>query len=243
MKELEKQTDSNTYRRIFEFIKREGIEPLLTLVNDLESLQYLEKEDIISKRLFESKDFLNHIVRKNKIVIDFLKQFKNGFLTQMTIDSKQFFDLVKDTRKNQNKLNLFIENTKILEDLKIDNIYLTENISQLACCHHNLWIFGDTEITGIKKAYSDGEILYNEQKNDSGSKIIFEEYEANYKNASWIIISQNYAEMNKYKYVYIKDFGFKNSNIPSYEELSSYSEPETLKIYKKNLQETRNLPF
>lgn len=229
-KNQERQTDSNTYRRIFEFVQKNGIDSLVKLA---QSFGAFSGSRIIEKRLFYGQDLLSHIVR-DKELIGFLRGFKNGFLKNVNIYDSSFEEIVDMIANSMDKLDLLIENAKVLEDLRVGSIKCSDCFMYDAANSNSIQTFFDKDgkITDIVKPYSDGKISYtaHESKNRTPS---FINYSVQYADASFILIAENHGNGNRYIYAHIKNFEFNASKLPSYEEISSMEEIPEFKGHQK----------
>ncbi len=239
----DKYLDSRTYRKIFEFIQKEGDIPFKKFV---EEAHEIDTDSIIESAIFYDDYPLTELIEQNKMIVEFLKQFGDFFMHD-GFDSFKLKKFILDTSKKIDRLPLFIENSKILEDLRIGTIFLgIEQYKEF----FRTEVFTDENghITDIRKCYSDGKIRYSvgnireycgceEYKMDIsgiGTKItrtvdglkIFTPAEP-----TWIIEAENHARGTQCRYACIEDFGFDSSNLPTDEELSSYEEPQTLKLF------------
>ena len=243
--------DSVTYRRIFEFIQREGIEPLEKLVSDLSEV---ERKNLIHDSLFGGKHATLGLVRKNQVAVEFLRQFKDFFLTsENTIGTRNFyhfFDSInmyisnKSLNPDGKNIDRLIENAFKLELLKICRIELISmqfgynDFGQRT----QVWKKDDNVCT-IRKHYSDGEIVYTPVKDNfreqTEARPQYEEYRVQVNpnpkirvSPTWIIETENHEDGKQYRYAKINSWDFDTKLLPTNEELSCYEEPYSLKLFK-----------
>lgn len=239
----DKCLDSMTYRKIFEFIQKEGIEPLVKFV---EMGYKINTEHIIQNAIFFDENKITELISQNKMVVEFLKQFGSSSSCKFMaggFDLFKFRNFILDTSRIISKLPLFIENAKMLEDLRIGNITLMKlNRTFFEEFKTEVYRNETGEITDITKFYTDGQLTYKRDYDHSNYGNNIQEYKTiisvrnDYNRhrlvkPTWIIQSENHANGAQCRYAYIQDFGFDGSNLPKDEELSSYKEPQTLKLF------------
>ena len=156
--------ESRTYRRILEFIQREGIESFIRFVDDVHSMS---ETSLIENAIYKGTHKTLRIVRNNKLVIEFLRDFQDSFL-DYSVSSRQFREFVFYVFENIDKLDLFLENARKLEDLKVCTVNIS-NPRSLSFARFRTQVFTDPEgnITDIIKNYSDGIIKYRRVFNGS----------------------------------------------------------------------------
>jgi len=233
--------DSVTYRKVLEFIQKEGTEPFEKLINDISKMQ----EPLLAAIMFGKHPTLN-LVRNNKIVTEFLRQFGYYFLHNgQSYSDEKFRKFIANISENIDKLNLYIENVKRLEELKVCMIDFRD-IKDSWELHNNgmgvvkIWR-KDNKITDIRKNYTDGTINYSLKIKRSKYGRYFEEYRIRVSknedienSPTWYIQCENGDSGKQYRYAWIEDFGFNGELLPTNEELSSYEEPQTLKLAAAN---------
>ena len=256
-------SDSTTYRKIFEFIGQEGIEPFEKLVCDIIDI---DKYTLTRDGILKGKQPIMSLVCRNKLVIEFLRQFNNYFLSYgpantMDIDSPDFLNFITYTSRNMDKLDTYIENAKKLEELKISNIKFFDSEELWSLNNRTLKTVGlgatqiwkeSKDITTIRKHYSDGIINYTPVKfpflDDDfdlakRAKREYEEFKISLEpnkyitnSPSWLIQSENHENGYQFRYALIENFDFNSELLPTNEQLNSYEEPQSLKLYKKEMK-------
>lgn len=133
------------------------------------------------------------------------------------------------------KLNLFIENTRKLEELNIEDISVSDPSS--ICKEYFCRIYRDKQnsekIITITKYYTDGlidflspEIITNQRYKASSISFMISQP------ATFVLDCQNREQDRLYRGIQITGFDFNSEYLPSEEELKRYEIPETL-ILKK----------
>lgn len=237
--------DSITYRKIFEFIQKEGIEPFIKLVDDIASVR---ESELVNAAIFQRKQPTAGLVRRNKVVVEFLRQFQSYFLNpgfdNTGINNTSFREFITSTSNNMDKLSKYIENSIRLEELKICHIKFA-NLK-------DHWLLQDTgfgrvqvwsksgSITTIRKNYTDGIISYNPIRDRNYEEEGYEEFGVNISpnktvenSPTWLLQCENHEDGRQFRYALIEDFAFNGEQLPTGEELSSYEEPQTLKTFRK----------
>ena len=90
----EGNSESRIYRKLFEFIKTEGIDSILKFVKDLQKLK--EMDETIEATIFKDKHFSTRsLISDNEKIVKFLREFKNDFLyLNYKITSEEFYDFI-----------------------------------------------------------------------------------------------------------------------------------------------------
>jgi hypothetical protein len=235
-----RELDSTSYRKVFEYIKENGIEQLLSFSNYLDLIQGMDFKAFLVERLFYKKDTFREIAQKNEDAIEFIKSL--GIFGEKIIynhhQELSFNSFIKDTSSKISNLDIFISNATLLEQLKVGRIVLSRNIADSALAHHRMEIYRNNEgnITDIFKVYSDADISYcGSEVESDGINRLYEEYVYGFGKVqpSIVLVSENHENKEQYRYAYIKDFGFNASMLPCEKELSSYEVPKSLRKNKE----------
>ena len=224
----EKHLDSTTYRKLFEFIKAEGIEPVMAFLEDRKKASSLE---LVDMAICEGIHPTLSLVKQNYSFIKFLRDLKSDtlpcILTEPRIDI-----FLEELSTSLDKLPTYIENARVLEDLHIGTVSLSDPNADLRVCMTDIFYNRKGKITDIIKFLSDGEESYI--YDSSYSTDTFQRYTVHMKDASYVLRAENLRSGYQYRGAYLNSFDFKPSSILALEnELANYYVPESLEKSKE----------
>lgn len=160
----------------------------------------------------------------------------------MNSNSKRFNSVNYDQ-----KLDRFIENAQRLEQLKICRIMLLDKfyIYNGYSSNGTMVIKENNNIIAINKKYTDGIIEYSPHESyysyKGKNKTEYKEYDETIhegptiiSSPTWIIEAENHEDGRQFRYNKLFTWDFNSEYLPSTEELSSYEEPRSLRLYKEN---------
>lgn len=229
----ETKLDSRTYRKIFEFIKENGIEPLIVLINNI---SIIDSNSLIEDSIFLGKHRTLSLTKNNKELVEFLRTFDGNFL-HIPITDQRFINFVLYTYDCIAFLDQFIENARLLEDLKICQIdFLNPRDFFEKQYTTQIWRNHKGIVTDSRKHYSDQDIIYSEVKDDPLFGDGSEEYVVKFKDhnnyPNWLIEVESHSNGFQFRYMDICDFVFNPIYLPTNNELNSFDEPKSLRLYK-----------
>ena len=219
----EKKLDSTYFRVLFELAKKESPEALQNLLRDLKKL---ERMSLGHTAIFKGTHPTLSLTSKNKSTINLLR-----------------FDVANSVNQlvgNPSLIDTYLENARLLESYRIGNVKLPETESGLYGFNTPVSIYKDLKgtIEEIVKYYTDGEFKYTVYPaSKKVGKIIYEAYSADLSRevpATWVLGIENRSTGYQYRTIYIENFAFDTTKLPTEEELQSYDFPLSLKqLFKK----------
>lgn len=226
--EIKKQNklQSTGYRSLFEYVEKEGVEPALNLVKDINNLP--DKEILIKQTIMGERNALVDLSKKHKDIIKYLKENKDGFST-LNLQEDKVLNILNNLSNNITLLQKYLENARKLEEL---NVFKVDFIPLFDFVQFDYWcsIYRDENgnIIHINKYYSDGII-------EPGKEILkdklfnYSEIPLNgVSNATFLLGCENTEAFYQFRRIIIKDFDFDGSKLPSEEELQRYEIPKQL---------------
>lgn len=225
------ELESTSYRCLFEGIKENGVETFLGLVQDMHNIS--RKETLIKQTLFSSTNDLVRFKRNHREIIKYFKSHKKEFVRFSVTDENVLntLNILKCILNNSSLLNLYLENARKLEDLKVLAIEF-KNFQNLCNNDENYCsIYRDKQgkIINITKYYTDGQIVSDGQeilvdRRFNHSRIPFSIDLK--KRMTFVLESVNLENLEQYRKITIENFGFDSTKLPSEEELQSYEIPQ-----------------
>lgn len=182
------------------------------------------REDLLRQVILTEEDEFTKLLKTHKEAIKYLKEHKEE-LRAFHLTNKNVFAVLTSLSENRILLNSYLENARRLEELKIATVQFVEKFEN----RYNCGIYRDKneKIIHIQKYFTDGDIKAEEEylKNKlfNNSKIPF-----SVSNVTFLLEATNNDKFYSYRTVYINDFGFDGSKLPSEEELASYDIPRQL---------------
>lgn len=229
------QLESTHFRILFELAKQEGPESLQNLLKDLEKLESLKL--LGHTAIFTGKHPTLSLISRNKSAIKFLRERKNE-LIGINFLNFNIISAVNQLTKNPSLLDIYLENSRLLESYKIGNINMASTESGLYEFDTPLELFRDKKrrIEEIVKYYTDGEfICYPLAYSRQLTKKTYELYKPELNReipATWILRTINRSTGNQYRTIYLESLTFDKTKLPTEEELQSYELPSYLKLQK-----------
>jgi hypothetical protein len=234
--------DSTTYRRIFEFIQEEGIEPLIMLLDEVD-------DNTLGCFLVGGKKSGVKLSSKSRLALKYLIQAFYDSLSMRDFirrsDScqkalKGLHLIVDKTASNINNLDSYAANANKLESLKV----LTVSFGTLQSRWDYTRISKDKRhIIAVDRQFTDGLIAYHSDGCGHSSlhqNIRYRDYRTEIlpnpevkSSPTWVLTALSDKDGEQYRHAIIKDFGFNGVLLPTNEELSEYAEPKSLKMHKE----------
>lgn len=228
--------ESTAYRCLFEYAKKEGIAPVFELMQDIKKLPY--RSMLILQTIMEEKNALTMLAEKNKDVIKYFKEHKEE-LTILSLEDEDLYNTVNALLNDSNLLDLYLDNAKKLEELKIKEIAFVKDLNSITPngerYYCEFWSHNRKELKEIHKFYTDGKVvprLTEEQVSDfkwfhdGYNKVPFSI--TNEREASFVLKTKNRVNFKQDRKIEIMDFGFDGSKLPTIEEVQSYEIPREL---------------
>lgn len=222
-----KELESSGYRCLFECTEQEGIEPVIQFIND--SHNFVDKTNVIFKNaiLYGHHDSLS-LTRKNLDIVKFIREHINDFKS-FNFAGQNVLDTFSKISEDPKVLKLYLENARILEELKVDLISFSDfKLYNTYDC--DIYRDSQGEITYINKYYTDGKIIIlgeeiEKDKFLNASEINFTVED---NTMSFLLNALNTERGYSFRNIKVRDFGFDGSKLPSEEELRSYEIPKSL---------------
>ncbi len=215
------ELESTGYKNLLEYVKNEGVDSVLNLLQDLKKIS--NQNLLIRQTLFNNgQNDLSILEQKNKNIIKYLSENKEKY-KRIDFTKNGLLEIMKKIKENSSLLDLYLQNAKLLEKLKVSDINFIEDFKNKYECY----IYRDffERIINIRKFYTDGKILPSEESQlnskSNYSKIVF-----SLENAKFLLQAVNSENYCQYRNIYITDFGFDGAKLPTKEEIESYEIPK-----------------
>lgn len=232
---MEKVLESRGYRSLFECVEKEGIHHVLNLFNDI---QKLPKKEILAQQAIMGKETAFTVLAKNnKDVIKYIKERGEEFAALDFSDENILNTLVK--LYDINLLELFLENARRLEKLRVERIRFTDIRKEEYEYHYHCdyWLSEKNTIERINKCFTDGEVCprltEEEVTNYSFKSIPFNINIINNQPFTFVLKTKDCGD-SQYREIDIMDFSFDGSKLPTEEEIQSREIPKSLIKNTKN---------
>lgn len=221
--------DSTTYRKLLEFIKKEGAETFISFYNDYTKIK---PESLIFQALCEGKHPLFALIRNHRTVARFIKELND--LSPCILLEQNLFQLLNSiTRDN---ISQQIETARTLEELKIDSVTIGR-LEDSKKRYQTLIKYNGDEVDEICKYYSNGELTYMHLLYKDDDWVEYSTCASFISNTGNFILGvENGTTKNQNRYISVSDFAFDASLLPSEEELARIEPPKSLtdsKVYVK----------
>lgn len=221
----DEKLESTGYRCLFEYVRKEGIEPLMSLIDDVRKVP--SKNILIQQAVINGKNDLLALVKKNQDVIHYLREHEKE-LELLSLTNKKLYQTLHELSSNISLLDLYLENAKRLEELKVSEIEFV-TFSEFDRYHIEIMRTERGDIKFIKKYYTDGKIKPNGQEQVMiqcfrASEIPF--LIALEDGISFILSTDNRENGYQYRNIQIRDFGFDGTKLPTEAEIQSYEIPK-----------------
>lgn len=221
--------DSQVYRKLFEFVQKEGVEVLKQFIVDYEMTL---NQDHLTRALLDGKHNTLSFVNKHRAMSKFLKELK--------LDDKPCF--LKDWNFPKYAASLLdddisccIERAKYLEDLRFERVRLLDRIPGILTYESLVFYDKDGNVTDVSKQYSNGSFFYREVPDCSRSGR-YDVYKVNISfsncNGMYVLSTENRSNGLQHRTANLSDFCFDMENLPDEEEITSYCEPQSLRESK-----------
>lgn len=210
------------YQKLFTLVKVKGKEPLIEFFKSLEEIKEQKIDTIITQLLFR-KGPIGDVFEKNRFIVSFLMSSDFLILESMIEKKKIILNLLNFLTPE--KLTKSFNNLEILENLGITKVCLSSSPRYDATNDNTVYVYADGK--SIKKTYSDVDINYNKLDSVYHEVETKEIYRPHYGNnsgssPSWVIVTDNKWEEPADRIIYLSNFSFSSSKLPSLEELNSY---------------------
>lgn len=231
------ELESTGYRCLFECVKKEGIEPVTKFIQDIRNLP--NKEVLVLQTIAGVGNEIDTLEKNHKDIIKYLKEHVKELAT-LNITDENLYNTLINLINNESLISKYLENAKILEDLKIKNIKFVKDLkSEIAkrrsCYYCAFFPKNEIEINDIIKFYTDGEVF----------PTLTEEKATNFKwcqpwynsipfmitdkhDYTFVLKTTNKRDFYQEREIEIMDFGFNGSELPTEEEVQSYEIPKSL---------------
>lgn len=227
MVERKKELDSTTYRKLLEFIKKEGAEAFISFFDDYTKVK---EESLIFKALCEEKHPLLALIRNHRVVASFIRELNDPYPC-ILLERKLPQLLNSITTDN---ISQQIDTARALEELKVESVTIG-GLDDRRKRYQTLIKYDSGVIDGISKYYSNGELNYLLSR-DAG----WVEYDTYVRFVSdrgnFLLGAENVITKNQSRHISLTDFAFDASLLPSEEELARIEPPKSLtdsKVYVK----------
>lgn len=221
--------ESTGYKRIFECAKNNGIEETLNLFSQMEELKKL---DLVTSAVLGGIHQTLSLVRNNKGVIQFLREYKRD-IRSIISNYEIITNALEIANNNPTLLESYIENMRMLEELKVDRVEIRK-IKELLNRYYyfEMCRLSQTRVRVTKKYYTDGKFdFYDEEVVLDGCKTrwLFE-LSSGPKNTPTYLLNVDRRKSLENRTIEITGFDFNGKSLPTEEELSSNEIPSVLKL-------------
>ncbi|MCI5789786.1 MAG: hypothetical protein MR031_03735 [Tenericutes bacterium] len=219
----EEYLQSREYRKLFEFIQREGVEPLLDFYCDMKQL---EEANLIQMAVMDGTHPTLSLIKKYKPVVEFLKTVDRVNLPTFLHDPF-FREFLADL--DQSQVDTYLENARFLEDFKVSGIKIFPSSVEKLVFDSEVY-YKKGQIAEVFKCYSDGDIDYSYVKNESmaGFPDVYRASVTFKKKQGILLLTHNYEGGSQLRSAYVSNFDFDPLDLPESSEISSYDVPYQL---------------
>ena len=226
MVERKKELDSTTYRKLLEFIKKEGAEAFISFFDDYTKVQ---EESLIFKALCEGKHPLLALIRNHRAVASFIRELNDPYPC-ILLERKlpQLLNSITSDNISQQ-----IDTARALEELKVESVTIG-GLDDSRKKYQTLIKYDSGVIDGISKYYSNGELNYLLSR-DAGW-VEYDTYVRFVSDTGNFLLGAENVTKNQSRYINVTDFAFDASLLPSEEELARIEPTKSLtdsKVYVK----------
>lgn len=216
---------SQIYRKLFEFVQKEGIEVVTKFVSEYRELL---NNDYLTRAVLQGKHDTLSFVKRHKAMVEFLKglnvEKKCAFMTDL-----EFLKLM--ARVEEAELPKYIEGAGFLEELGIERVSLMEKNSGVVSGYQTtVWYDRNNQVSEIDKQYTNGHInYYGIGKMGSYTYDIYRTSISflGVSGSKYVLSMENRAK-GKHSFISVSDFGFDIATLPSRDEIWSLEVPKTL---------------
>lgn len=118
------ELESSGYRCLFDYIKKEGVEPTIEFFEHINQVPS-DNKILIKQAILEGKNDLSMIVRNNKNITKFLKEHKKD-MQKLDLTNPNIKKALARLKENNTLIDLYLENAKRLEDLKVEEVEIED---------------------------------------------------------------------------------------------------------------------
>lgn len=219
--------DSTGYRTLFEYVKEEGIDKLLDFITDINNMDF-RAELLLKSAIIYGKNDLTTLIKKNRDVTRFLASHENEFRS-FSLTNTDILTVLTKLKENISYLDLYIDNAKRLEDLKVSRIRIND-LSTFSHSRCEIYRNKRQKNSYITKSYTDGKIdwIGEEELQSEVYNSSYIPYIVDMDNATFNLTVQNSNRGYQTRWIDIKDFSFRGDKLPREEEIASYEIPKQL---------------
>lgn len=220
------ELESSAYRCLFEYVKKEGVEPALEFFKDIDDF-YSDKNTLLKDSILLEKNDLIRINRRNRDIVKYIREHKKD-MNRLRLTDKNTLVELNSLQENNALIDLYLKNARRLEDLKVSNIAFVDFFDCESYCR--IYRNNEGRIIRIQKNYTDDKIaeVFVERLKDelfNYSEIL---YRMNREKTTFSLKIENTEQGHSIRQIEIKDFGFDSDKLPNEEEIASYEIPMQL---------------
>lgn len=233
-----KELGSSGYRCLFEYVKKEGVEPALAFFDDIDNF-YCNRNTLLKNSIVFGENDLIRINRRNRDIVKYIREHKKDMKNINLADENILNELYR-LQKDNTLVDLYLENAKRLEDLKVSDIKFNQFPQSYYYYYCGIYRNNDGQIIRIVKNYIDGKIkVVNEERLIEKMHGLYDFSKIPYtvdnivdnEIMTFCLRTENTEHGHSIRTIEIKDFGFNGDKLPTEEEISSYDIP--LQLIKK----------
>ncbi len=221
-----KELESSAYRCLFEYVKKEGVEPALELFKNIDDF-YSDINTLLSDSILLGKNDLIKINRRNRDIVKYIREHKKD-MKRLRFTGKNVLTELNSLQEDNTLIELYLENARKLEDLKVSDIAFVDFFDIESYC--GIYRNDEGQIIRIQKTYTDGEIdeVFEEEVKDKLFNYSKIPYRLNRKGTTFSLRAENTENGYSIRQIEINGFGFNGDKLPTEEEISSYEIPMQL---------------
>ncbi len=221
--------ESTGYKRIFECAKNNGIEETLNLFSQMEELKRL---DLVTSAVLGGIHETLSLVKNKKGVIQFLRKYKLD-IRSIFSNYEIITNALKLANNNPRILETYIENMRMLEELKVDRVEITKLRELLNRYYYfEMCRLSQTRAMITRKYYTDGQFDFHDRNakiNGCEVRWLFE-LSNGPKSTPTYLLNVDRRKSLENRTIEITGFDFNGKSLPTEEELSSNEIPSVLKL-------------
>lgn len=230
---VKEDLNSTMYRYLLEFMKQDGIQPVIDFYEDYQKLVNVY---LVYDAIYEGKHPTLSLVQKHKDVVRFIRELKTHNYPSFLFD-KKFLEFAR--RVTDENISRQIEGARALEELGVYEVRLGIDPENVHNCQIEYNV--DDEIVTISKYYSNGNVSYVDNKGIWDTD--WDRYIANFDfrdtTGNFIVGYDSSSSLGRRVNAEVSDFLFDTSLLPSREEISRLDIPDTLrdsKVFTKRIK-------
>lgn len=227
--------ESSVYRVIFEYLKyTKNLDQVLGLVNDIYALP--NRNLLIYQIISIKKNSLDLFWERNKSVLKSLEEYdldvyRSSFLCKLIMND-DILKILNQLRDNISLLDLYLENAKRIESLKVERIVfgdLKKLMKEFQHYYCEVKKQNDRELKSIRKCYTDGRVrpvLTGEEArcfnwcHNGYNFIPFDIFDN--QDFSFVLTCENEGNGRQRRTIEIENFAFDASKLPTEDDIRSY---------------------